>query len=69
MNRHAVVSVLAAAMLLATSTIARAQSVNTLSDAEKKQGWTLLFNGKTLMAGVSAMARRCRRTGSSKTKP
>jgi hypothetical protein len=34
-------------LLLAFSTVARAQSPNTLSDAEKKQGWVLLFNGKT----------------------
>jgi len=47
MKRHVVVSVLAAVMLLATSTVARAQSPNTLTDAEKKQGWVLLFNGKT----------------------
>ena len=47
MNRHIVVSALAAVMLLATGTIAQAQSPNTLTDAEKKQGWVLLFNGKT----------------------
>ena len=47
MKRHVVVSVLAAVMLLATSTVARAQAPNTLTDAEKKQGWVLLFNGKT----------------------
>jgi hypothetical protein len=43
------ISVLAAALAasVATSSVARAQSVNTLTDAEKKQGWVLLFNGKT----------------------
>ena len=36
----------ALALTIAGSTAAQAQSVNTLTDAEKKQGWVLLFNGK-----------------------
>ncbi len=36
----------AAALSLAISSVALAQSVNTLTDTEKKQGWVLLFNGK-----------------------
>ena len=34
------------ALILGGSTVAQTQSPNTLSDAEKKAGWTLLFNGK-----------------------
>jgi hypothetical protein len=37
--------IFATALTLAASTATRAQSVNTLTDAEKKQGWVLLFNG------------------------
>ena len=47
MSTHRLVTALAVLLLLAFSTVARAQSPNTLTDAEKKQGWTLLFNGKT----------------------
>lgn len=34
------------ALILGASTAAQAQSPNTLTDAEKTAGWTLLFNGK-----------------------
>jgi hypothetical protein len=48
-NRHmrtrVSVSAAAVALSLAASSPVLAQSVNTLTDAEKKQGWVLLFNG------------------------
>ena len=46
MRTRVIVIAAAAALSLGASTAARAQSVNTLTDAEKKQGWVLLFNGK-----------------------
>jgi len=46
MTRHVFVSAAAVALVLATSTSVRAQSPNTLTDAEKTQGWVLLFNGR-----------------------
>jgi hypothetical protein len=47
MKRHVIASALAAVTVLAAGAALRAQSANTLTDAEKKQGWVLLFNGKT----------------------
>ncbi len=44
MKKHIII--VAAALSLAASTAALAQAVNTLTAAEKKQGWVLLFNGK-----------------------
>jgi hypothetical protein len=39
------ITIFATAFCLVAGTAAQAQSVNTLTDAEKKQGWVLLFNG------------------------
>lgn len=39
---------LCAMLMLAASTVLMAQPANTLTDAEKKDGWTLLFDGKQL---------------------
>ena len=44
MRKHIIVA--AAALSPAASTAAQAQAVNTLTNAEKKQGWVLLFDGK-----------------------
>ena len=46
MKRQVIASALAAVMVLAAGA-ARAQSANTLTAAEKKQGWTLLFDGRS----------------------
>ena len=46
MRKHIIVFAAAAALSVSVSTAARAQGVNTLTDAQKKQGWVLLFNGK-----------------------
>ena len=45
MKKH-VITAAVVALSLAAGSSARAQAVNTLTDAEKKQGWVLLFNGK-----------------------
>lgn len=45
MRRQHVIASAALAVCLAASSFASAQPVNTLSAAEKKQGWVLLFNG------------------------
>ena len=47
MRTHVIVFASAVALSMAASTAALAQSVNTLTAAEKKQGWVLLFNGAT----------------------
>jgi hypothetical protein len=39
-------TILAALALLAASSAAQAQGINTVSAQEKKDGWTLLFNGR-----------------------
>jgi hypothetical protein len=46
MKAPVVVSAAVVAFALAGTVAVHAQSVNTLTDAEKKAGWTLLFNGK-----------------------
>ena len=46
MRTHVIVFASAVVLSMAAGTAAQAQSVNTLTDAEKKQGWVLLFNGK-----------------------
>ncbi|MEW5981181.1 MAG: DUF1080 domain-containing protein [Acidobacteriota bacterium] len=46
MREPLLVSAVALAACLASGSAARAQSLNTLTDTEKKQGWVLLFNGK-----------------------
>lgn len=45
MKTRIIVSAAALAIGLAAAAPARSQTVNTLSGAEKKQGWVLLFNG------------------------
>ena len=45
MSKRVIVSAVAVALSLAARTAVLSQSVNTLTDAEKKQGWVLLFNG------------------------
>jgi hypothetical protein len=45
MRTRVSVSAAAVALGLAASSAVLAQSVNTLTDAEKKQGWVILFNG------------------------
>jgi hypothetical protein len=47
LKRLSVVNVLAFAFAVSTGTVLLAQSVNTLTAAEKKQGWVLLFDGKS----------------------
>ena len=46
MKRSAIIFAAAVALGSAVSTTVLAQQVNTLTDAEKKQGWNLLFNGQ-----------------------
>jgi hypothetical protein len=46
MKRNIIFSVIAAALFLLMSSSLSSQSVNSLTRAEKKQGWILLFNGK-----------------------
>ena len=58
MRTRVSVSAAAMALCLATGSAALAQSVNTLTDAEKKQGWVLLFNGVNF-----AGWRQCNGTG------
>lgn len=45
MRRQPIITTAALALCLAASSLVLAQSVNTLSAAEKKQGWVLIFNG------------------------
>jgi hypothetical protein len=48
MRRHAIVSVLAGITLATVAVLnAQAPAVNTLTAAEKKAGWVLLFNGQS----------------------
>ena len=47
MRRHVLVSVLAFVVLAAAAPLLEAQALNTLTAAEKKQGWVLLFDGKS----------------------
>jgi len=46
MNQRIFAATAVASAILAFSPIVGAQSVNTLTDSEKKLGWVLLFNGK-----------------------
>ena len=48
MRTRVIVAATALTLSVGAGTVALAQSVNvnTLTDAEKKQGWVLLFNGK-----------------------
>jgi hypothetical protein len=47
MKQHATVAIVSLFVVLALGTIVQTQSPNTLTAAEQKQGWQLLFNGKT----------------------
>lgn len=47
MVQRAVLACLALIVTFATTAPLRAQSPNTLTDAEKNQGWTLLFDGRS----------------------
>jgi len=47
MSTHVIVFASAVVLSMAAGTAAQSQSVNTLTAAEKKQGWVLLFNGAT----------------------
>ena len=47
MKQRASVAVVSVVVSLALGAILQSQSPNTLTDAEKKQGWVLLFNGRT----------------------
>jgi hypothetical protein len=58
MRTRVIVFATAVVLSMAAGTAALAQSVNTLTAAEKKQGWVLLFNGATFDGW-----RRCNGTG------
>jgi hypothetical protein len=47
MRKKVLVSALAIVMLAASGAMLRAQAPNTLTAAEKKQGWALLFDGRS----------------------
>jgi hypothetical protein len=47
MRNHFTTGAMAALMLVTISAVVDAQPVNTLTAAEKKQGWVLLFDGKS----------------------
>jgi hypothetical protein len=46
MKQRASLAAVSLVVVLALGTVLRSQSQNTLTDAEKKQGWVLLFNGR-----------------------
>jgi hypothetical protein len=58
MRTRVIVAATTVTLSMALSSVAQAQSVNTLTDAELKQGWVLLFNGKDF-----AGWRQCNGTG------
>jgi hypothetical protein len=47
MKHHTSVAIVSLLVVLALGTILQAQAPNTLTAAEKQQGWVLLFNGRT----------------------
>jgi hypothetical protein len=58
MKRSAIVFATAVVLTVAVSTVLQSQQANRLTDAEKKQGWVLLFNGENLNGW-----RQCNGTG------